>query len=148
MQANARPTINVLEARMALNDHPLFRQEERFDLSYAREVEVFEVESMKRAEARYCMIYDPEITLIFTWNGLMNDGGTLVYKNGSSERFMSMADLLQLIHDMERKYKSQLIATGRMRAPTRPHAEPDLDDVIETVDPWYTQDAHLHEPRP
>jgi len=60
---------------------------------------------------------------------------------------MSMTDLIQLINEMERKYKSQLIATGRIRAPTRPHAEPDIDDVIETVDPWYTQDEHLYAPR-
>jgi len=144
MQANARPTINILEARIVLNGHPLFRQEEQNDLRYAREVEVFEVEFMKRAEARYCMIYDPEITLIFTWGGLrMADGGTLIYKNGSSERYLGMRDMNNLIKHLEHKYKSQLIATARPVPPT----QPTLADITGTVDPWYTQDAHLYQPR-
>jgi hypothetical protein len=147
MQANARPTINVLDARTVLTGHPLFRQEERCDLSYAREVEIFEIESMSRAEARYCMIYDPEITIICTWCGLMNDGGTMIYKNGSSERYLNMRDLLQIIKDMEHKYALQLIATGRRLVLPRPHAEPTLADITGTVDPWYTQDAHLYQPR-
>jgi hypothetical protein len=154
--SNTKVVIDTERARDILENHapnPFYSQQ-RFNNgvllnnTFSLQTTILEGQGFYRGyrmHTRYGCIHDVSIALDLSHrNFVPGSMGTLIYRRGSTETYLSIPDLLQLkeVLNTMNEHKLSPQTTRDVR-----HSEPKLADIVENVDPWYMQDAHLYPPR-